>query len=896
LRLIDLLNDLEELVELLRGELDNGTWLNAYLLAAGISQVAEDYVESDRGLLLKAAANLVATGSAIGRAASFGLRFVDSSRRRLRGLWGTDERVEAWLRDLRPLVRALAPGALTGEITGGGTEDVATLSSRVLACYPDLPLKLRRSVLRLPSCFRSFDQHPDDMAGFAEMFSDEFPDWTKPIAVVGIRTSGSYLAPLVAESLEMRGFDQVVCISMRPGSPVSPSQQRVLDRVKSAGGMAVVVDDPPTTGGSMRRTYEALVAGGMRPDSIVLLVALSAAMTAPPDAIRRLRCIVQPWSAWSIHDRLAVTSVHEALSDLMGPRRTIAAVERVRVEHPGRGHASARFRVVVQAGVGGGSSTILDIHADSVGLGYFGEHSLAISKRLGAYTPRVYGLADGLLFRQWLPPPRRISAAELSNDDDLVKAVVDYVSARNAALAVPADRSRDLRGRQPVWEAASNILSRAFGRGWAWARIPFVDPLVKQTLRVEEPCVVDGSMGPGRWFRGASAARRLQKIDFDRRAFSNLDLASYDPVYDLASFAADVDSDDVRATYEKAAGASITAERWFLLQAVHLWDRLRLGDGDEAWLRRALSRTAQRYFAEVFLEGVATPPEGPLVALDIDGVLEGEAVGISSLTMSSAMALRALLRHGYRPVLMTGRSLPEVVDRCRTLGFAGGVAEYGSAVYDHRRESSASLLSREQTSAVARARAAVASVAGVTLDSSYCCSVRAFRLGSDSRRRAPDASAIARMVSGASVELIPGDSQIDMVAAGVDKGAALARLAQMLGASLDGIALAVGDGARDVSAFGLARISIAPAHAPAAVRKAAGRTTRKGYQAGLADAVHALIGHRPGACPACRMGDMPAERRDMLRLLSAQERGRASMVATGVSLLLSTSRLRRGGE
>ena len=320
LRLIDLLNDLEELVELLRGELDNESWLNAYLLAAGISQVAEDYVESDRGLLLKAASHLGAIGSAVARAASFGLLFAESSRRWLRGLWGTDERVEAWLQDLRPLVRALAPGALAGELPADGKEAVGALGRRLLARYPDLPLKLRRSVLRLPSCFRSFDQHPNDMARFAEMFSDEFPDWTKPIAVVGIRTSGSYLAPLVAESLEMRGFDQLVCISMRPGSPPSPSQRREFQRVKSAGGMAVVVDDPPTTGGSMRRTYEALVAGGMRPDSIVLLVALSAGMAAPPDAIRRLRCIVLPWTEWSIHDRLASPSVRDSLSDLVGPR------------------------------------------------------------------------------------------------------------------------------------------------------------------------------------------------------------------------------------------------------------------------------------------------------------------------------------------------------------------------------------------------------------------------------------------------------------------------------------------------------------------------------------------------------------------------------------------------
>lgn len=895
LRLVNLLNDLDELVHLLHVQLAQGSALNAFLLAAGIGQVTEDYLYSDRGLLLKAATHLHSAGIA-GKAAAVGVTAVDASRRAVRRLWGGDAPVEEWLAEVHSLTTSLAHLVVAGEHPGWREPSMARARG-LFEGHLDLPAALRRSVIRLPSCFRSFDQHPDDMKRLATRFASEFPGRDRSATVVGVRTSGSYLAPLVASALADLGFVDVTWLTVRPGSPPGAWQRRAIRRARRGAGHVLVVDDPPTTGGSYRRVALALGSLGIRQDAIVLLVPLGPGAVEPPDAIRGRRCVVLPWLDWSINERLEPAAARDSLSGLFGPRRRVDSVRRMSFDAAPRGHATARFAVKV-TDVHEGTHRVLDVHAAGVGLGYFGEHSLAVARHLMRFSPRVHGLVDGVLFRERLPEQRRLERMIATGDPRATAAVVDYVVARRDALRVPEDTARCLRGRMPAWEAVSNLVSRAFGRGWAWSRLPLVDPAVKECLRVEVASVIDGNMAADNWFAGDRWPHSTRKVDGDRRAFANLDLASYDAVFDLASLAADAEllgassGDAYRRAYEEATATTISAERWFLLQALHLWDRQRLGDGDESALRRAMSRASQRYFAQVFLTETFVPAEGPVVALDVDGVLEGEAVGFSSLTRASAAALRALKRHGFRPLLVTGRSLADVKDRCITLGLAGGAAEYGSVVYDHATGVARSILSSAQLEAVQRARDAVLGLSNVALDAACEHSVRAFVPGTEGRRRAPDAnimrSALAEAGVAESVEMIVGDSQIDIVAAGVSKGAGLAELSAVAG--YGPIAMAVGDGPRDITAFHAARLAVAPAHAPATVRAAAGRVTRHGYQAGLSEAVEMLIGHRPGGCPICSLPPMSRERVRLFTVLSAQERGGVTGMMHAAAVILWASR------
>ncbi len=79
-----------------------------------------------------------------------------------------------------------------------------------------LPRALREDIARLPACFRSFDQHPDDLRRLAGEFAVAHPDRLQPLLIIGIRTSGSYLAPLYAAYLRADGYGEVSTITMRP--------------------------------------------------------------------------------------------------------------------------------------------------------------------------------------------------------------------------------------------------------------------------------------------------------------------------------------------------------------------------------------------------------------------------------------------------------------------------------------------------------------------------------------------------------------------------------------------------------------------------------------------------------------------------------------------------------
>src|SRR5205085_10359505 len=87
--------------------------------------------------------------------------------------------------------------------------------------------------------------------------------------------------------------------------------------------------------------------------------------------------------------------------------------------------------------------------AEGAGLGYLGRHALTVARALPEFLPAVYGLRDGLLYREWLPDGGRLEPG-----DGAAVRIAEYVAARNRALAVDADTSLRLGGRDPAWELA----------------------------------------------------------------------------------------------------------------------------------------------------------------------------------------------------------------------------------------------------------------------------------------------------------------------------------------------------------------------------------------------------------------------------------------------------------
>jgi hydroxymethylpyrimidine pyrophosphatase-like HAD family hydrolase len=524
------------------------------------------------------------------------------------------------------------------------------------------------------------------------------------------------------------------------------------------------------------------------------------------------------------------------------------------------------------------------------GLGYFGRYALAVAQALPQFVPRVYGFRDGLLFREWLPEEHRLDALTPAQADQ----VAAYVAARATELSTPIDRSRGLAGRTPVWEVASMVIANAFGRLGRPLRPLLLDAVTRRLTAVQSPSVIDGDTGVRRWFDDKVAVRTITP---DVRAFSNFDLACYDAAYDLAGVDPGGRAPQVQAVrrfYEARTGRGVEGERLLLYELVHLWDRARNGHLTDSQLRRASSRVVQRYLAACYLTDLPQPGDEPIVALDCDGVLETDPLGYPTTTPAGALTLRGLRLHGYRPVLVTGRSLDEVRERCEIYNMAGGVAEYGSVVYRHDPPEVIELITPHQRDALGGLRNSLATTPGVRLDTDYSYAVRAFRVDSGGQRHALGDDTVSDVLLRAgspSAYVVAGQGQTDFVATGIDKGQGLRTLTQLLGSPR--IALAVGDTAADLPMLRLADTAYLLANSTPEAKKRGIPVLRQPYQMGLSQAAARLLGHRPGQCPVCRPPVLGRERRLLLAILAAPEAGRSGLprriLQTAFALLTSGS-------
>jgi hydroxymethylpyrimidine pyrophosphatase-like HAD family hydrolase len=296
---------------------------------------------------------------------------------------------------------------------------------------------------------------------------------------------------------------------------------------------------------------------------------------------------------------------------------------------------------------------------------------------------------------------------------------------------------------------------------------------------------------------------------------------------------------------------------------------------------RPCARAAQAYFASVYFDDLAVESDGPLCGIDIDGVLETEYLGFPALTPASARGLRALRAHGFRPVIVSGRSVGDVTERCAAYGLPGGVAEYGCATIDGADGSVRTLGTVDERAAMERLRQHLHRIDGVVIDADYTHAIRAFvRDSTGSRRPLPAelTTGACREAGAEEITAVNGLLQTDYIPASIDKGRGVRELvARLATPTIDAgedlpLAFAVGDTEADLPMFALAARAFAPHHAERALR---GRVTltRRSYQAGFAEAVAQLIGHAPGSCEQCRVRRLTPESSVLLGLLGLRESG-----------------------
>lgn len=870
----DLLSDSQTLARRLGDAVRDEQWMDAYLFAAGLGQLVDDRLHPDPFMFHRASSYLRGLPSRPARAAGA-----------VAGGLGATVRA-----DTRPagrrLIRVRHPLAeLTARLAGQvlASQRTSDLTPLLDACRPAVSLAAG-DPLRLPACFHSFDQHPDDVTWLVRAFLEQYPTHGRPLCVVGLRTSGCYLAPLHAAALRAAGEPRVDVLTYRPGRPFLHSERAALRAIGRADGLVLVVDDPPGSGTSLASAARALVQAGVAGSRIVFLLSLFGPREDLPAVLREWSAVIQPWADWSVHRRLGADPVRQALARLVGSDLEVREARPLGAPVAAeRGHLRARFAVRLSDRRTGEEMT-KDILAEGAGLGYLGRQSIAVAQALPEYVPHVYGFADGLLYRDWLPPDPS-SAPKTA----LAATVATYVDARRRALPAPSASTDRLGGRDPVWEVAAKVVAGQYGRLLSVPARPLLfEPIMRRLLIHEHPAVLDSKTGLRHWLPDPAAAGDLRKVDFYQRSFGHLDLACYDPVFDLAGAAADPSApsfeDELRQAYERVSGEQVDGERWLLYRLAQLWRAGRAGDLTRPDVLRRSTAAVHEYLAALFLADLR-PSDGPLCAIDLDGVLECDQLGFTATSPTGMRVLRALIAHGYRPVPVTGRSAPEVRDRCLTFGLAGGVAEYGAATYHD--DEFVDLRPRDSGDVLDRIRKELSGIRGVRVDPQYRYAVRA---RSDSGPLPPRLIRDIPALSDPGLRIIHGDDQTDITVAGIDKATGLAALATRLSAS--GCAFAVGDTRSDIPMLASATLARAPRNARFGDAGTGIRRTRRAYQAGLSEACADLLGHRPGHCPACRPQAFTHRTRTVLAILDLRANGLASL-PRGTAALAASALTRR---
>ncbi|MBR7831415.1 HAD hydrolase family protein, partial [Actinospica sp. MGRD01-02] len=842
----DLHATVPELLARLHTAAADGDVLDAYLAACGIDQIVEDVQRATAGLARRTADHLeVDAHGAPGRTA---LRSLDAVAA-VRGLTPAHRELAHWRSRLRILIAVLADLDAGNPRLDGALADLDAgnprLDGALAALGEHVPQRAARllagAVLRPPTCFRSFDQHPRDIDELIDRFAARYPDRARPLLILGARTSGSYLAPLAAARARALGYRDVTARTIRPGERLMPGETRTLDRIRHSGGIVVVLDDPPASGRSLARIARAAGHAGFPADRTVIAFAAFEGCETPKH-LARYPAIVLPAADWDIRARLGTAGLRRTLPGLLPPGTPILAISDTLPGIPTRlGHLAVPLTVTIATDHG---PEQLPLVAEGAGLGYLGRHALAVADALTGSVPHVHGFADGVLLRD--RDPRDPVGPEPAPQPPPPDTLADYVAARARALPVTEDRAALLTGREPAWEIGARLLSGTLGRLGTPLRPLLVDPILRQLTHADRPCLTDGRMLPWTW---RATADGWHKTDFDEGSFSHLDLADYDPVFDLAAAAIlDPDAEDkLLARYRQATGTRIDPARWCVYKVVHGWNIARLQHAGHARLAglepaRVQDRAVQQFYAALYLADLDDEPAGPFCVLDLDGTLETDLLGFPMTSPAGALALRALRAHGYRVLLATGRPVPDVQDRCANYRLPGAVAEYGAAYYDATTRETGYLAPGHDRALAAE----LAARPGTGIDERYRACIRAYRRTRHGRK-ALDPATVDDIVIRHQVTPVDGDAQTDLLPVGLDKTQGVFALTRRLDDPATPVALAVGDSAADTGMLRAAELGLAPANADRTAMRAAGiGTVSRAYQAGVAQAVARLIGHPPG--------------------------------------------------
>ena len=855
--------------------------LNAFMLSCAAADAVDDYVAGESYDFSPATVlpGMGALTGALQRVLDARRRYRargQSGLRRWRGAWGSAqvEFLQAWL--------------------GDGHVDRAAMASRGAALAGlldhELPEALSRRRVKVPAAFRTQDLAHHDVIELADRFVAAFPDRGRPVLALGLRTAGSYFAPLVCAWLKLRGYRDVEAATLRPKTGVAPWEQAALARCATRQGLAVVVDEPANTGATLACTSDLLARAGVPPPNTVLLLPVHPTRRDWNEAseclpLLRTTVITLEPEQWHKHRRLDPEPVAQQMQEYFAARgyaevEVCPSREAERFNHrlqrlsEEKFHSRLKRVYEVRLRDRNGRSETRFVLAKSVGWGWLGYHAFLVAERLAEFVPPLLGLRGGVLYLEWLPDG--VAPALPRDREELVLRAASYVAARVKRLGLPTDPQPELdRHHLKGMVLLAGELSRAFGSKHAGVlkRARLCRELARRACPV--PTLIDAKMRLLEWVQGPGC---FLKTDFEHHGMGKTELNLTDPAYDLAetSMNLGLSAAEERVLiqrYRQASGDEDVEGRLFPYKLVAGIYALKSAMSN---LRDPRLRHRHQEFNQTYIEaadfltvhtarfcgrrcGAPDAPawRSPLVVLDVDGVVDKMIFGFPSTTAAGIEALATLHAHGLAVALNSARTLDEIREYSRTYGCAGGVAEYGSVAWDRVSDRTHVLVTEESRDQLQRLARALRRIPGVFLNDRYRHSLRAYSYEGGRTIPLPKAIVDGTIADLGLDRLRLHQTYVDstVLAREVDKGKGLRALLALAGIE-DAETVAIGDSEADLAMFRVASRSFAPRHisTKSTARMLGCRIAGATYQPGLLSAVRSIVHPHEGRCSRCDGG------------------------------------------
>ncbi|MBC3844356.1 hypothetical protein GXW82_41975 [Streptacidiphilus sp. 4-A2] len=187
------------------------------------------------------------------------------------------------------------------------------------------------------------------MVALAGRFAELHPDRERPLLVLGLRSSGGYLAPLLAAALGRLEYQHVVARTTRPGGPLLPEEPRLPDSLRRVGGLVVLLGGPPRTGAAMASVAARFVDAGFAPARIVPAYPALSDDTPQPRLLQRYPAAVLPASRWRINRLLDSDGLADAVTRLLPDGTDLLSLDDLSepAAPGGRGHRQVEFTAEV---------------------------------------------------------------------------------------------------------------------------------------------------------------------------------------------------------------------------------------------------------------------------------------------------------------------------------------------------------------------------------------------------------------------------------------------------------------------------------------------------------------------------------------------------------------------